>query len=83
VGLVASVILGAETPINVWKDRFLFKVYCTEDAAAYFKSLLLMVKVEKKTGLSVLSTFLIKTHWKRDFSQAIYPFMLPYFCFNN
>jgi hypothetical protein len=40
VGLVSSVVLGAETPVNVWKDWFLFVVYCTEDAAAYFESLL-------------------------------------------
>jgi hypothetical protein len=61
-----SVVLGAETPVNVWEDCFLFEVYCTEDAAAYFYSLLPMVRNEK-TGLSVFSTFLTKKHGKRDF----------------
>jgi hypothetical protein len=36
VGLVASVVLGAKTPVNVWEDLFLFEVYCAEDTAAYF-----------------------------------------------
>ena len=36
VGLVTSMVLGAETPVNVWKYGLLFEVYCTEDAAAYF-----------------------------------------------
>lgn len=34
--LVASMVLGAETPVNVWEDWFLFEVYCAKDAAAYF-----------------------------------------------
>jgi hypothetical protein len=36
VGLVSSVVLGAESPVNVWKYGLLFEVYCAEDAAAYF-----------------------------------------------
>jgi hypothetical protein len=40
VGLVTPVVLGAETPVNVWEDRFIFEIYCTEDTAAYFDSLL-------------------------------------------
>jgi hypothetical protein len=36
VGLVASVVLGAETPVHVWEDWLFFEVYCAEDAAAYF-----------------------------------------------
>jgi len=51
VGLVTPVVLGAETPVNVRKDRFIFEVYCTEDAAAYFDSLLQMVRSREKTGL--------------------------------
>jgi len=51
VGLVTSVVLGAETPVNVREDRFIFEVYCTEDAAAYFDSLLPMVRSREKTGL--------------------------------
>ncbi len=34
--LVSPVILGAKTPVNVRKDRLLFKVYCAEHATAYF-----------------------------------------------
>ena len=33
--LVASVVLGAETPVHVWKDWLFFEVYCAEDTAAY------------------------------------------------
>jgi hypothetical protein len=36
VGLVASVVLGAETPIHVWENWLFFEVYCAEDTAAYF-----------------------------------------------
>ena len=50
VRLVTSVVLGAETPVNVWEDQFLFEVYRTEDAAAYFGSLLPMVRSREKNG---------------------------------
>jgi hypothetical protein len=40
MGLVASVVLGAEPPVNVWKYGLLFEVYCAEDTAAYLRSLL-------------------------------------------
>jgi len=40
VGLMSAMILGAETPINIWKDRLIFKVCCSEDTAAYLLSLL-------------------------------------------
>jgi hypothetical protein len=51
VGLMPPVVLGAETPVNVWEDRFIFEVYCTEDAAAYFDPPLPMVRSREKTGL--------------------------------
>jgi hypothetical protein len=35
MGLVSSVILGAETPVNVWENGLVFEAYCAEDAAAY------------------------------------------------
>jgi hypothetical protein len=73
-------VLGAETPVNVWKDRFSFEVYCTEDAAAYFESLLPMLRSREKTGLSAFSTSLAKKHGKGDFYQAISSFSLPCFC---
>ena len=76
-----SMVLGAETPVNVRKDRFLFVVYCAEDAAAYFDSLLPLLRSREKTSLSAFSTFLAKKHGKRDFYQAISPFSLP--CFYN
>jgi len=50
VGLVTSVVLGAEPPVNVWKYRLLFEVYCAEDTAAYFRSLLLMLRSRGKKG---------------------------------
>lgn len=37
VGLVASVVLGAETPVHVWEDGLFFEVYCAKDTAAYFR----------------------------------------------
>ena len=36
VGLVSSVVLGAETPVNAWEDWLVFEAYCAEDTAAYF-----------------------------------------------
>jgi len=71
VGLVASVVLGAEPPVNVWKYGPFFEVYCAEDTAAYFRSLLPMLRSREKTGLSAFSTSLAKKHGKRDFSPAI------------
>jgi hypothetical protein len=55
-------VLGAETPVNVWKDGLSLEVFCTEDAAAYFKSLLPMLGSREKTGLSAFSTSLAKKH---------------------
>jgi hypothetical protein len=60
VGLVSSVVLGAETPVNVWEDRLFFEVYCAEDAAAYFFSLLPMLSVEKKGVYLLLVHFWLK-----------------------
>ena len=40
VGLVTPMVLGAETPIDIREDRLAFKVFCSEDTAAYFLSLL-------------------------------------------
>jgi len=74
------VVLGAETPVNVWKDCFLFVVYCAEDAAAYFDSLLPMLRSREKTGLSAFGTSLAKKHGKGDFYLAISPFSMSCFC---
>jgi hypothetical protein len=35
VGLVSSVVLGAETPVYAWEDWLVFEVYYAEDTAAY------------------------------------------------
>ncbi len=40
VTLVSPMVLGAETPIHIWEDRLAFKVFCSEDTAAYALSLL-------------------------------------------
>ncbi len=74
-----SVVLGAETPVNVWEDRFIFEVYCTEDAAAYFDSLLPMVRSREKRGLSVFSTSLAKNHGKRRFILSNFSFFTVLF----
>jgi hypothetical protein len=62
VGLVAPVVLGAETPVHVWKHMLLFEVYCAEDTATYFESLLSRCDNREKRGLSAFSTFLHKKH---------------------
>jgi len=80
VGLVSSVVLGAESPVNVWKYGLLFEVYCAKDAAAYFRSLLPLLRSREKRGLSAFSTFLDKKHGKRDCSPAISTFSQPCFC---
>jgi hypothetical protein len=41
-----------------------------------------MLRSREKRGLSAFSTSLSKKHGKRDFSPAISPFSLPYFCNN-
>jgi len=35
VALMAAMVLGSETPINVGEDRLAFKVFRSEDAASY------------------------------------------------
>jgi hypothetical protein len=74
-----SVVLGAETPVNIWENRLIFEVYCTEDAAAYFASLLLMVKSREKRGLSVFGTSLAKNQGKRRFIPGIFSFFTVLF----
>jgi hypothetical protein len=37
VGLVSSVVFGAESPIDVGNDWFVVEIYCSEDAAAYVR----------------------------------------------
>jgi hypothetical protein len=74
-----SVVLGAETPVNIWENRLIFEVYCTEDAAAYFDSLLLMVRSREKRGLSVFGTSLAKNYGKRIFIPGIFFFFTMLF----
>ena len=57
--MVSSMVLGAETPVNIWEDRLVFKVFCSEDTAAYLLSLLALIgDVSEKRGLSAFSTYL-------------------------
>ena len=65
-----SVVLGAETPVKVWENRFIIEIYCTEDAATYFDSLLPMLRSREKRGLSVFRTFLAKNYGKRKFTLS-------------
>jgi hypothetical protein len=63
VALVSSMVLGAETPIHVWEDRLAFKVFCSEDTAAYALSLLTAEwGCSEKAGLSIFSTYLTQKH---------------------
>jgi hypothetical protein len=62
MGLVSSVVLGAETPVHVWKHGLLFEVYCTKDTAAYFRFPSVNVESREKRDLSAFSTFLAKKH---------------------
>ena len=63
MGLVSSMVLGAETPVNIWEDRLVFKVFCSEDTAAYLLSLLALIgDVSEKRGLSAFSTYLAQKH---------------------
>jgi hypothetical protein len=62
VGLVASVILGAETPVNIREDCLFFEVDCTEYTAAYsLVPLNVIDKVEKKRAYQLLVHFWLKT----------------------
>jgi hypothetical protein len=76
VGLVASVVLGAETPVHVWEDGLFFEVYCAEDTAAYFRFPSADVESREKRGLSAFSTFLAKLYGNGDFSRAIPSFSI-------
>jgi hypothetical protein len=35
VRLVATVVLGAETPVNVWENGLVLEAFCAKDTAAY------------------------------------------------
>ena len=63
MGLMPSMVLGAETPVNIRKDCLVFKVYCAKDTAAYF---LVPSRLEwgcsEKRGLSAFSTYLSQKH---------------------
>ena len=71
-------VLGAETPVNVWEYRFLFEIYCTKDAAAYFDSLLPTGRSREKRGLSVFGTSLAKKHGK-EILTSNFPFSAVWF----
>jgi hypothetical protein len=51
MGLMSPMVLGAETPVNVWKNQFPFEVYCTEDTTTYFLFPSSEVRSREKTGL--------------------------------
>jgi len=64
-------VLGAETPVNIWEDRLVFKVFCSEDTAAYLLSLLALIgDVSEKRGLSAFSTYLAQKHGIFDILDA-------------
>ncbi len=51
---MSSVVLGAETPVNIWKDWLFFIVYCAKDAAAYSWSLLAVNRKVVNKGVYTL-----------------------------
>jgi hypothetical protein len=59
---VTSVVFGAETPVNVWKDWLVPEVYNAEDTAAYsgFPSTA-TGRVENKGVYQLLVHFWLKT----------------------
>ncbi len=75
VGLVAPVVLGAETPVHVGKHGLLFEVYCTKDTAAYFESLLSRVTVVKNETYQLLAHFCIKTMERKTSSAQSSTFL--------
>jgi len=63
VGLVSSVVLGAETPVNAWEDWLVFEAYYAEDTAAYsYYPLKLRLRSRARRGLYAFSTFSVKKH---------------------
>jgi hypothetical protein len=73
-----TVVLGAESPVHVWKHRLFFEVYCAKDTAAYFRFPSVDVESREKRGLSALSTFLAKKHG--DFyTPRVKPMSVAYF----
>jgi hypothetical protein len=61
VRLVASMVLGAETPVHVWKDWLFFEIYCAEDAAAYFRFPSADVESREKGVYQLLVHFWLKS----------------------
>jgi hypothetical protein len=57
MGLVTSVILGTQTPINVREYRLVLEVYCPKDTAAYTYPLR---GSNEKRGLRAFRTFSAK-----------------------
>jgi len=56
------VVLGAESPVNVWEDWLVLEIYCAEDTTAYADSSLAGERCRLRGGLSAFSTFLAKKH---------------------
>jgi hypothetical protein len=79
VGLVATVILGAETPVHVRENWLPHEVYCPEDTTAYFRFPSANVESREKRGLSAFSTFLAKFNGNGDFSHSISLFSCQHF----
>jgi hypothetical protein len=55
-------VLSAQPPINVWKDRLIFIVYCAKDTTAHFGPFPRNYACSKRRGLSAFSTYLTKKH---------------------
>ena len=81
MGLVASVVLGAETPVNIRENRVVLEADDAEDTAAYLDSSLFGREMSRTgRGLYAFSTFSATFDGKEDFSLSISPFLSSWFC---
>jgi hypothetical protein len=73
VRLVSSVVFGAETPVNIWKDGLVFEAYYAEDTAAYsYLPLSRGCEVEHKGVYTLLVHFQLKSMVTFCFIQCNY-----------
>jgi hypothetical protein len=78
VGLVTAVVLGAETPVNIWEDWVVLEGFYAEDAAAYDNSSLCEgERVEQEGVYTPLVHFQLKTTVIFNIIRNLYPTSEP------
>jgi hypothetical protein len=50
MGLVTSVVLGTQSPVNIREDGLLVEIYCAKDTAAYTNSPFLVQHGNSENG---------------------------------